>query len=322
MKSEKEMIKKAANSKKIEAGKKLKKVPDSRIKAEINKKIKKLGIKSKIKKKKSNIKKIISHKIKDKKKIKPKIKKVKASKKIKIISKHKIPTKKSKIERISTGIKGVDEISEGGFGKNSTNLIIGDGGSGKTIFGVQFLADGIKKGEKCLYITFEEKKEDFYENMESLYFDLNKFEKEGKFFFIEYTPEKVKTMLEEGGGAIESLILKEKIKRVVIDSMTSFGLLFKSDLEKRESILSLFNMLKKWDCTTLLTYEGDTGDSRTNPDILELESDSAIILYLIKEKNARKRYLEILMMRGTSHSSKTYEFSIEKDGIVLHKGKK
>ena len=119
----------------------------------------------------------------------------------------------SNTERISTGIKEIDKISEGGFEENSTNLVIGDGGSGKTIFGVQFLMEGIKKGEKCLYITFEEKKQDFYLNMKKIGFDLEKSEKEDKFFFIEYTPEKVKSMLEEGGGVIESLILRKKIKR-------------------------------------------------------------------------------------------------------------
>jgi circadian clock protein KaiC len=224
-----------------------------------------------------------------------------------------------RIERVSTGVEGIDRISEGGFEKNSTNLIIGEGGSGKTIFGVQFLIDGIKKGEKCLYITFEERKNDFYRNMKEIGFDLKKFEKEGKFFFLEYTPEKVKSMLEEGGGIIESLILRRKIKRVVIDSMTSFGLLFENDLEKRQSLLSLFNMLKKWECTTLLTYEGDTEGKKVTPDILELESDSVIVFYFTRGKSDRERTLEILKMRGTGHSSQLYNFSIGKDGIRLNK---
>lgn len=225
----------------------------------------------------------------------------------------------SKTERVSTGIKEIDKISEGGFEENSTNLVIGDGGSGKTIFGVQFLMEGIKKGEKCLYITFEEKKSDFYLNMEKIGFDLKKSEKEEKFFFIEYTPEKVKSMLEEGGGVIESLILRKKIKRVVIDSMTSFGLLFENDLDKRQSLLSLFNMLKKWECTTLLTYEGDTQNNKIAPDVLELESDSIIIFYYARGEKERERHLEILKMRGTKHSSQLYRFSIGKGGIIIAK---
>ena len=126
-------------------------------------------------------------------------------------------------------------------------------------------------------------------------------------------------MLEEGGGIIETIVLRKNIKRIVIDSMTSFGLLFEADIKKRQSILSLFNMLKKWNCTALLTYEGNTQDKKVAPDILEFESDSIIVLYFIKGKERRERYLEILKMRGTKHSSQTYEFSIGKKGIIINK---
>ena len=103
-------------------------------------------------------------------------------------------------ERIATGIKNFDSLIEGGFEKNSTNLVVGSSGSGKTIFAVEFLIEGMKNGENCLYITFEERKDEFYANMLEFGWDLAKYEKEEKFFFLEYTPEKVKTMLEEGGG--------------------------------------------------------------------------------------------------------------------------
>src|SRR3989344_8978614 len=141
-------------------------------------------------------------------------------------------------ERVATGIKHFDSLIDGGFAKNSTNLIVGSSGSGKTIFAVEFLIEGMKNGENCLYITFEEGKGEFYANMLEFGWDLAKYEKEEKFFFLEYTPEKVKTMLEEGGGSIESIVLTKKIKRIVIDSITSFELLFERELEKRESALS------------------------------------------------------------------------------------
>jgi circadian clock protein KaiC len=233
--------------------------------------------------------------------------------------KKRVKKQKSGITRVSTGIIGVDKISQGGFEENSTNLVIGEGGSGKTIFGVQFLVKGIEVGERTIYISFEEKKHDFYPNMKQIGFDLENLEKKEKFFFLEYTPEKVKTMLEEGGGIIESLILRKKIKRVVIDSMTSFGLLFKNDLDKRESLLSLFNMLKKWECTTLLTYEGSNQDGLVTPDVLKLESDSIIIFYNSRGKKERERYIEIQKMRGTNHSSQLYNFTIGKKGIKLGK---
>ena len=121
--------------------------------------------------------------------------------------------KRKKTERVSIGIKGFDKLIQGGFEKNSANLVVGGSGLGKTIFATQFLIDGLKRGENCLYVTFEEKKEQFYDNMKQFGWDLEDYDKKGRFVFLEYTPIKVKTMLEEGGGSIESIILKKKISR-------------------------------------------------------------------------------------------------------------
>ncbi len=227
-----------------------------------------------------------------------------------------------KIERICTGVHNFDSFIEGGFVKNSTNLLIGGSGSGKSIFAVQFLMQGAMKNEKCLYVTFEEKKHEFYSNMLRFGWDLEKLEKQGKFFFLEYTPEKVRTMLEEGGGAIENIVLTQNISRMVIDSITSFELLFSEDLEKRSSALALFSLIRKWDCTALLTYEGSPSPTKMpGSRILDFESDSIVLLHFIRGETKRERFLEILKMRGTAHSLEIHPFSIEKSGIVISKSK-
>jgi circadian clock protein KaiC len=222
-------------------------------------------------------------------------------------------------KRIPTGITNFDNLIQGGFDKNSTNLIVGDSGAGKSIFATQFLMEGLRRGERCLYITFEEEKEEFYENMAAFGWDLKKFDEKGDFVFLEYAPEKVRTMLEEGGGIIESIVLRKKITRVVIDSITSFEILFDSDIEKREASLSLFNLLRKWNCTSLLTYEADTFMEKASSKTVEFESDSIILLYFIRSKKERKRYIEVLKMRGTDHSRNVYPASIEKNGITIGK---
>jgi len=255
--------------------------------------------------------------MKSAKKQKKKIVKKDGSKKIPI---KKESEKKLIRARVPSGIKNFDSLVQGGFEKDSTNLIVATSGSGKTIFSMQFLIEGIRREENCLYITFEEKKEEFYSNMKEFGWNLEKLEKQGKFFFLEYTPEKVKTMLEEGGGTIETLVLTKKIKRIVIDSLTSFGLLFENDLEKRKSAIELFNMLRKWDCTSVLTYERDPlKDPKTTSRVLEFESDSIIILYFVRDRKSRGRFLEILKMRGTNHSKQIWPFEIEKGGIAVKK---
>ncbi|MFH1365700.1 MAG: ATPase domain-containing protein [archaeon] len=223
-------------------------------------------------------------------------------------------------ERIPSGIRNLDPLIEGGIEKNSVNLLVGSSGTGKSIFSVQFLLEGIKNNENCLYITFEEKKKEVYMNMRDFGWDLEKLESQEKFLFLEYTPKKIKTMLDEGGGIIESIIFDKKIKRIVIDSISSFELLFDDGLKKRESSLSLFNLLRKWNCTSLLTYEGEALKGKEDVSkTLEFETDSIILLYFIRTNKERERFIEILKMRGTKHSRRIYPFSIEKRGIVISK---
>jgi circadian clock protein KaiC len=215
--------------------------------------------------------------------------------------------------KVSTGISGFDQLAEGGFEKDSINLVAGGSGSGKTIFSVQFLLDALKKGETVLYVTFEEKKEDFYENIRRIGWDLEKAEKTGRFIFLEYSPEKVKMMLDEGGGAIESTVLKNKVTRMVVDSITSFSLLFDDEQSRRQAILGFFDIIRKWDVTTLLTVQHSPTNQRDRGlSYVEFEADSITLLYYVATGGRRRRFIEILKMRGTDHSKDVHIFSIDK----------
>ncbi len=246
-----------------------------------------------------------------------KVGKVKGKKVVKKIVRKSV--KKKPAARVFTGIPGFDNLIGGGFEKNSTNLLAGGSGVGKTILATQFLVGAMNKGEKCLYVTFEESREQFYENMKKFGWDLEVYERKGLFTFLEYAPIKVKTMLEEGGGTIESIILKKKISRIVIDSITSFELLFKDELAKREAALSLFSMIRGWDCTSFLTLEEQVESGELDSNTLEFEADSIILLYFVRKKGERQRRLEIGKMRGTDHSPKIYSFEIGKKGVVISK---
>ena len=235
---------------------------------------------------------------------------------VKTIAK-KRKSEKKKYEKIPTGIKSLDKITDGGFVKSSINMIVGGTGTGKSIFAIQFLIAGLKKGETCLYISFEEKKEEVYANMLRLGWDMQKYEDQKKFFFLEYTPEKVKTMLDEGGGEIETLVLTKNIARIGIDSITAFTSLFTKEAERRDAILALSELLRKWNSTVLLTYEKNPSIEEKASSMLEFEVDAIITLYSLRLKNKREKFLEVFKMRGTKHSTEIFPFSIEKGGINL-----
>lgn len=221
-------------------------------------------------------------------------------------------------KRVITGIPGFDQLIGGGFEDQSINLIAGGSGSGKTIFALEFLLCGVAKGETVLYVTFEEKKKDFYENMAKFGWDLEKAEATGKFIFLEYSPEKVKMMLDEGGGAIESTVLKNNVSRIVIDSITSFSLLFDDEQSRRQAILGLFDIIRKWNVTTVLTVQhSPTGEKDKGLSYVEFEADSVILLYYLSTGSKRQRYIEVLKMRGTDHSKDMHAFNLGKKGIQI-----
>lgn len=225
--------------------------------------------------------------------------------------------KKKVAGRLKTGILHLDKLVGGGLKENTITLVVGGAGSGKTIFAMQFLMEGLKEGESCLYLTFEEKKAKLYDDMSEFVWDFNSYEARGKFFYLEYNPEQVKSLIEEGGGTVEQLIIKEHITRLVIDSITSFSLLYQDELSRKEAGLALFELINRLGCTAVLTSQNVIRSEGSRTPSLEFEADSIIILYHFKERGVRKRAIEILKMRGTRHANKTFSMDITRGGIVV-----
>ncbi|MBW2971184.1 hypothetical protein KY320_03420, partial [Candidatus Woesearchaeota archaeon] len=103
----------------------------------------------------------------------------------------------------------------------------------------------------------------------------------------------------------------------MIDSVTSFTLLYSDMLEKKQAALSLFDLISKWGITAVLTAEDVSPSEGTIVASLEFEVDGIILLYHVKQKGHRVRALEILKMRGTQHSENTLEIDITDHGIKI-----
>ena len=95
-------------------------------------------------------------------------------------------TKSSDLERIPSGIPGLDELIEGGFLKGSTNLVSGAAGTGKTIFCSQFIWEGLQRGESCMFITLEERPEDIMGDVKRFGWDFDKYIEEKKLLAMEF----------------------------------------------------------------------------------------------------------------------------------------
>jgi circadian clock protein KaiC len=222
-------------------------------------------------------------------------------------------------ERAHTGIPGLDDVMEGGFRRNTVNMVGGGAGCGKSIFCMQYLVEGIKQhGENGVYISFEESEEDILKDFSRFGWDLKDLIKKDKLAILYYSPEQVEKVLKVGGGAVLDLIRNMKTKRIVLDSLTAFTLLQVNDLQKRRQVLKLIEAIKKWNVTALMTSEQEPDPDKHTSTIIEFEVEGVILLYNIRKGDSRERSLEVFKMRGTKHSAKIFPMKIDDSGIVIY----
>ncbi len=218
------------------------------------------------------------------------------------------------MERVSTGIPGLDELIEGGFPKGSVILLSGTCGTGKTLTSIQFLWHGIQNGENGVYISFEEPVEQVKESVKEFGWDLEKAEKEGKLIMMRYDPFHVEDIID----IILSSVRKVDAKRLVIDSISALGMYIRDPTEVRRSIYTLVSNIYKLGCTTILTSE-------ILPDQLELSrfgveeflADGVIVYYYTRVNTYFARAITIWKMRYTNHSQRIHPYKITEKGVVV-----
>lgn len=223
--------------------------------------------------------------------------------------------------RVATGIKGFDELVDGGFERESIVLVVGSAGTGKTLFGLQFLYQGAEKyNEPGIFLSFEEEQSSIYKHAKQFGWDFQKLEDERKFRLLSFKPHQVTAILEEGGGQIRDALADISAKRIVIDSITAYGLLFNDEYKRREKVLEFFNLLRKWGVTSLVICEDDPQKVEKREGSIAFISDAVVSMYYLQdeEKGIRIHSLEILKMRGTKHTNKLCAINFEEEGIVVY----
>jgi len=219
--------------------------------------------------------------------------------------------------RIETGIPGLDKLIDGGFVKNSINLLTGASGTGKTIFASQFIWKGLLKGETGIYLSFEEPANDILVSASQLGMDFEKYIR-AKRCMIEYIPPH---SLDEIDFEIFKRIEKIQAKRLVIDSLTILSLAIKSadEAKMRSRMFDILQKIKKSGVTSIIiseVLEGQQSVSRFGFE--EFIADGVIQLhYLEYSIGGVPRSMIIRKMRNTKHGLDIYPFEITERGIVL-----
>jgi circadian clock protein KaiC len=224
----------------------------------------------------------------------------------------------------ATGIVGLDAILGGGFPKDHVYLIQGDPGAGKTTLSLQFLLEGVKQGEKGLYITLSETKRELHAVARSHGWDLSGVEINEHLVREETLSEEEDTTIfhpsEIELGQTVSRILEEvervKPQRVVLDSLSEIRLLSQSNLRYRKQILALKQYFTNRGATVLFL-----DDKTAEGNDLQLHSVPHGVILLERRAplyGAPRRRLEIIKLRGVDFRGGYHDFTIRRGGIELY----
>jgi circadian clock protein KaiC len=229
-----------------------------------------------------------------------------------------IPT----LEKVPTGINGLDEITGGGLPAGRSSLICGGAGAGKTLFSVEFIVRGAINKEPGVIITFEENAEDLEKNVASLGFNLKKLQKDG-LIKIDHVHIERSEIEETGEYDLDGLFIRlgyaiDSIgaKRVMLDTIENlFGGLNNEGILRAE-LRRLFTWLKDKGVTTIITAEKGEG-SLTRHGLEEYVSDCVILLDHRVINQISTRRLRVVKYRGSMHGTNEYPFLIDENGISV-----
>ena len=202
--------------------------------------------------------------------------------------------------RVSSGVPGFDEIVQGGLLKDRLYVVSGPPGSGKTTFSSQFITQGAKAGENCLYVTMHETKEELMQDMSGYEFGFDQVMASGKIQFLNLMTDSGKRTITqfgtEGGltNRIVAFLEQQDIDRAVIDSTMLLQHFFN---DVSEEITGFLSALKQTGTTVVLISEMTDPSSYADEHYL---AHGVIFFHNYLESGGMTRGVQVIKMRGTA----------------------
>ena len=227
------------------------------------------------------------------------------------------PTYNPRVERVTTGIKGLDELVAEGFWRGSTTLIAGPSGSGKTIMALHFIRQGALDGEPSLYLGFQENPTQLARIMLNLGWNTEDLISSGNLELMYRSP--VEMQLDQVAAELFGRVRAGKVRRVAIDSL--------DDLERssvdRQRFADFIYALMQWfaveNVTCMTTVEIShlfSGASVTQQQVSNM-CDNLVVLGLSTERGDLRRTLRIVKTRGSSHDEREHTLQISGRGAIV-----
>ncbi len=229
------------------------------------------------------------------------------------------------MERTSTGIPGFDKLVQGGFPRNSVILLSGTPGTGKTIFALQYLYNGATKyNERGLYISFEENREELITQAKQFGWDLEALEKKGMLSIMIIPPEAIKR---NAAQELIKLISKSKVKRVVLDSLTTLSINIptrEATSEVTEYSIANFlyrfvGTLRQQKDTTFIAISQSPEEGRLASDTVSAFIATGIVHISFESLGSQySRSLLVRKMRRTHNDEDIHPLEITSKGLIIH----
>ena len=245
-------------------------------------------------------------------------------------------------KRVATGIKGFDKLIQGGFPEGAVILLIGTPGTGKTLFTLEYIHNGVTKfKEKCMYVTLEQSLDDVREQAKEIGMDLKRLEKSGMLTLMHVPIHDLTTQTIE---LIKKEVKERKIKRLVIDSLSTlsvnapvytpikdialrdimnykafFSPPILGDFVVKRFIYGFLYDIKQLGCPSLVTSEApEKGEFLSRDTVSEFIADGIILMNFEINAWQTSRSLLIRKMRGTKSDSGVHGFEITNTGMNVH----
>lgn len=239
-------------------------------------------------------------------------------------------------DRTPSGVPGLDEMLRGGFPKGRVILVLGEPGSGKTIFASQFLAnEATMHNEKGVFVCLEEARIHLYREMALFGWEFADLEKQGRISFVDATPlrllpEKVKVgdvaidrkdfSMMSLTQAINREVSRLKPSRIAVDSITSLMLQYPDIVQRRAAIFDLVGALVATGATCIVTSELKSVGLRRSLEMEEFLAHGVIILQSLRVGSSFTRMLQIEKMRETACDTQPRPYRITEKGIEVYPG--
>ncbi len=224
------------------------------------------------------------------------------------------------VELTKTGVDGLDSILNGGIVKNSTTLVSGNPGAGKSILGLQYIYNGVEMfDEKGIYLSFEENESDLRDAANSIGFE--NWQEHVDNGDIKVYDKQVLLRENDFSAALEILLDDlddDQYERLVLDSLTMFQLFFEDEREKRTYLLKFTDILRANNLTTLMTNEQGTVFPETDIGLENFLTDGNIFLLQTPTDSGVNRYVWVAKMRKQNIDTDIFPMEIATGGIKVH----